>query len=99
MINPFYLALFYSTNGYLPLPPPPSLKEVVSLYELLQSDLENSTSANVRLNLMVFWPDDGDRRQSIAGVDLHFDDHPLQADHGAGIDAGKHAPHFTSFTP
>ena len=48
---------------------------------------------------MVFWADDDDGGQSFTGVDLDLDDDTIQADHGAGIDAGKHAPHFTSFTP
>jgi hypothetical protein len=43
---------------------------------------------------MVFCTDDRDRGQTVADVHLDFDDHPLQADRGAGIDAGlHHSPH------
>ncbi len=37
---------------------------------------------------MVFCPDDDDGGQSFAGINLDFDDDPLQADHGAGVYAG-----------
>jgi hypothetical protein len=39
--------------------------------------LENKTSASVRLNIMVFCPDDDEGGQSLAGVDLDFDDDPF----------------------
>jgi hypothetical protein len=48
--------------------------------------LEKDTSPSVRLNLMVFYTDDGDGWQPIAGAD--FDDDSLQADHGVRLILG-----------
>jgi hypothetical protein len=34
--------------------------------------------------------DDDNGRESLPGVDLHLYDHPIQADHRAGMDACEH---------
>jgi hypothetical protein len=60
--------------------------------------LENETSASVTPNLMVFCADDGDGGQTVAGVHLDFDDHPLQADHSAEIDTGLHHSSYADIT-